>query len=81
MKDYLPILELLLGIVLLLIVDRLRSMKGGTMSFEFYVLACMILIAFGFGMLLQNLSSRIGEIEEKLNMEDGDEDQKDEATT
>jgi len=47
------------------------------MSFEFYVLACNVLMAFGFGMLLQNLSSRISDIEKRLNMEDEDADQED----
>ena len=54
-----------------------EARQGKGMSFEFYVLACNVLMAFGFGMLLQNLSRRISDIEKRLNMEDEDADQED----
>ena len=51
------------------------------MTFETYVLACNVVMVFGFAILISNVNIRLGKIEKKLNMEHNYEDQKDKATT
>ena len=54
------------------------------MSFEIYVTYCLLGLTGGGCIILymlRNLNSRVSRLEEKLRMEDADEDQEDETTT
>ena len=44
------------------------------MTLEEYTTYCVMLLTFGFGAILWSLSSRLGRLEKKLNMEDEYED-------